>query len=244
MDLNRLTENDLFGRFYLKLRGNTQFDNYFQTIDVLRLFLNSKEWAEVVTGYYINITGNMDAVRLSYFTSNPSGVANCIDSFCTSNNIINSQDPEIPHTTRISEGYGGEELRFRRYLYAYTLVGLDIMSADLVYARRLIATFRLQVMLSRQPYRPHFQRTFEERSPVYNSFSVEQKEQFWQDLSNWPNPPQVNWAHMMVNMILPGDFVAQWNNFLTPQVALNIAQVNNIVRNMGFTVPSGWRPLV
>jgi hypothetical protein len=118
------------------------------------------------------------------------------------------------------------------------------MNTDLVYARRLMATFRLQVMLSRQPYRPHFQRTFEEQSSVYNSFSAEQKEQFWQDLSNWPIIQQVDWAHMMVNMILPGDFVAQWNNFLTPQEALSIIQVNNIVKNMGFTIPGGWRPLV
>jgi hypothetical protein len=243
MDLSRLQESGLFGRFYLKVRGNRQFDTYFQTIDVLRPLLNSGEWNEAVTGYYINVAGNMDTVRLSYFTSNPSRTASCIDSFCTSNNI-QSQNPEIPHATRISEGYGGEELRFRRYLYTYTLIGLDIMSADLLYARRLMATFRLQVMLSRQSYTPHFQRTFEEQSPGYNSLSAEQKEQFWSDLSNWPDLRQVDWAHMMVNMILPGDFVNNWNYFLTPRSALNLDEINRIIQGLGFRIPRNWHPLV
>jgi len=244
MDLSRLQETDLFGRFYLKVQGSRQFDTYFQTIDALRPLLSSKEWGDAVTGYYINVAGNMDTGRLSYFTTNADAVRNCAESFCRQHNIVESQNSELPHATRISERYGGEELRFRRFLCLYTLIGLDIMLANLLNARCLMATFRLQVMLSRQQYRPHFQRTFEKQSPTYNSLSTEQKEQFWQDLSNWPIPQQVDWAHMMVNMILPGDFIARWNCFLTPQTALSIAQVNDIVRSMGFTIPDAWRPLV
>lgn len=243
MDLSRLQESDLFGRFYLKLPGTTQFDNYFQSIDALRSLLSSREWGDAVTGYYINVAGNMDSVRLSYFTSDAARVNSCVNSFCTNNNI-QSQNPELPHTSRISEGYGGEELRFRRYLYIYTLIGLDIIGEDLPNARRLMATFRLGVMLSRQPYKPHFQATFEEQSPAYNSLSAEQKEQFWLDLSNWPNPPQVDWAHMMVNMVLPGDFVTNWNYFLTPRLALNLDEINRCIQGLGFRIPSNWHPLV
>lgn len=241
MDLSRLQENDLFGRFYLKVSGSRQFDTYFQTIDALKPLLNSKEWNETVTGYYINVAGNnMDTVRLSYFSSNADAVRNCAESFCRQHNIVESQNPELPHATRISEGYGGEELRFRWFLYLYTLIGLDIMLANLLNARCLMATFRLQVMLSRQPYRPHFQRKFEEQSSTYNSLSTEQKEQFWLDLANWSNPSQVDWAHLMVNMILPGDFVTQWNYFLTSRPALSINEINNIVRNLGFQIPANW----
>lgn len=240
MDLSKLSEDDLFGRFYLKVLGNSKFDTYFQSVDALRPLLNSREWNEAVTAYYINVAGNMDIVRLSYFTSIADAVQSCLESFCQQNDVIEGQNRELPHSTRISEEYGGEELRFRRFLYLYTLIGLDIMHADLLNARCLMATFRLQVMLSRQLYLPHFQRTFEEQSQIYNSLSQAQKELFWSDLSNWPNPPQVDWAHMMVNMILPGDFVNQWNHFLTPRPALNIAEINNIIRNLGFQIPNNW----
>lgn len=233
----------MFGRFFLKSPGNSQFDSYFDTISALRPLLEGADWNTVVTGYYINVAGNLDAVRLSYFTTHPEDVTSCVDSFCAQSSVTQSQSPEASCATRISEAYGNEELRFRRFLYVYTLIGLDIIRADLVNARRLVATFRLQVMRSRQSYKPHFQRTFEEQSPAYNSFSAEQKEQFWRDLSNWPNPPQVDWAHMMVNMILPGDFVTQWNQFLVPQTALSMAQINALARNMGFTIPNDWRPL-
>lgn len=48
MDLSRLKETDIFGRFYLKLPGDRQFENYFRTIDALRPLLASKEWAHMM----------------------------------------------------------------------------------------------------------------------------------------------------------------------------------------------------
>ncbi len=237
MDLSRLKETDVFGRFYVKLPDNRQFDNYFRTIDALRPLLASKEWDNVVTAYYLNVAGNMDTVRLSYFTANPDNAQNCVESFCRRSNITESQNRELPHSTKIAEKYGGEELRFRRFLYLYTLIGLDIMQANLLNARCLMATFRWQVMLSRQPYRPHFQRIFEEQSPSYNALSDAQKEQFWLDLSNWPNPPQVDWAHMMVNMVLPGDFKNNWDYFLSQKPALRSDEINIKIQGLGFQIP-------
>ena len=122
MDLSRLQETDFFGRFYLKMQGSRQFDTYFQTIDALRPLLSSKEWGNAITGYYINVAGNMDTVRLSYFTANSDDVISCVEFFCQQNNIIESHSRELPHLTRIVEGYGNEELRFRRYLYIYNLI--------------------------------------------------------------------------------------------------------------------------
>lgn len=237
MDLGRLKETDVFGRFYLKLPGDRRFDNYFRTIDALRPLLSSDGWDKAATGYYLNVAGNMDTVRLSYFTADPDNAQNCAESFCQGNNIIEGQNREPPHPTRIAEKYGGEELRFRRFLYLYTLIGLDIMQAVLLNARCLMATFRWQVMLSRQPYQPHFQRTFEKESLSYNALSEKQKEQFWSDLSNWPNPPQVDWAHMMVNMILPGDFKDNWGYFLSQKPALSLDEINIKIQGLDFQIP-------
>jgi hypothetical protein len=241
MNLSRLHTTDLFGRFFLKLSDNEPFTNYFHTINAIRPLLNSRNWHDVVTGYYINVADNMDTVRLSYFTTSPQELNNCVNSFCLQNHI-NIQINESPHLTRTSGGYGNEELRFRRFLYIYTLIGLDIMQANLLNARCLMATFRLQVMLSRQPYPNHFQRTFEAQSPSYNSLSQKQKSQFWSDLSNWPNPPQVDWAHLMVNMILPGDF-RRWEFFCSPHPPISLEEINKIIISWGFQIPNDWHPL-
>jgi len=240
---SRLSEDDLFGRFFLKEPDGIQYNNYYSTINAICPLLKGNDWNECVTGYYINVAGNMDAVRLSFFADDPQNAMKCKDDFCSENNIIEIQPCEYPHEVKISEGYGGEELRFREFLHTYTLIGIDLIGADLLNARCLFATFRLQVMRSRQDYKPHFEGTFEKHSQTYLSLSEENKEQFWSDLSHWPNPPQVDWVHMMVNMILPGDFLPAWNEFLTPKPSLTIDEINRIVASMNFQVPVGWEPM-
>lgn len=240
---SRISENDLFGRFFLKKPDGIQYRNYYSTIVAICPLLHRNDWKECVTGYYINVAGDMDAVRLSFFTVDPQNALKCKDNFCLVNNIVEIQPCEHPHKTRISEGYGSEELRFRNFLYMYTLIGIDLIIADLLNARCLFATFRLQVMRSRQAYKPHFEGTFEKHSQTYLSLSEEGKEQFWSDLSNWPNPPQVDWAHMMVNMILPGDFVPNWNEFLSQKPALTVGEINQIVAPMDFQIPVDWEPM-
>ena len=242
---SRISENDLFGRSFLKKPDGARYYNYYSTIDSIRPLLQSKDWNEYVTGYYVNVSGNMDAVRLSFFADDPQNALKCKDDFCSANNIVEIQPCEYPHKFKVSEDYGGEELRFRKFLHMYTLIGIDLINSDLLNARCLFVTFRLQVMRSRQEYKPHFEGTFEKHSLTYSSLSVEDKEQFWSDLSNWPNPPQVDWAHMMVNMILPGDFVRarEWNDFLTPKPALSIAKINQKIAPMNFQIPVGWEPM-
>lgn len=239
----KISENDLFGRFFLKRPDGEKYHNYYRTIATICSLLQCNDWNECVTGYYINVAGDMDAVRLSYFTSDPQNTLKCKDDFCSANNVAEIQSCEYPHEVKISEGYGGEELRFRKFLHMYTLIGIDLINSDLIKARCLFATFRLQVMRARQAYKPHFEGTFEKCSQTYLSLFEEDKQQFWSDLSNWPNPPQVDWAHMMVNMILPGDFVPAWNDFLSPKPALTIEEINQIVAPMNFQIPVDWEPM-
>jgi hypothetical protein len=240
---SKISENDLFGRFYLKKPGGVKYGNYYSTIKVIYPLLQSDKWKQCVTGYYINVAGDMDAVRLSYFSPDPPKALQCKDDFCSANDLVEIKPSGYPEEANVSQGYGGEELRFRKFLYMYTLIGIDLITTDLLNARCLFATFRLQIMRSRQEYKPHFEGTFEKHSQTYLSLSEKDKDQFWSDLSNWPNPPQVDWAHMMVNMILPGDFVPVWNDFLSPKPALTIEEINKIVAQMNFQIPGGWSPI-
>lgn len=244
MNLSRLTEADLFGRFFLRTLNGGRFDGYYCSLNAIRPLVRSKEWLKSVTGFYINVAGDFNAVRLSYFTSSPDQTRKVVEQFVARHGLKNIQDPEAPHHTRISEGYGGEELRFRRFLSTYTLIGLDIMKADLLNARCLFVTFRWQVMRARKPYKPHFLRTFENQSPFYISLSPRKRDQFWRDLGDWPNPPQVDWAHLFVNMVLGCDWVGAevWRTFLSPGRALSMPEINELIREQGFQIPGNWRP--
>ncbi len=228
ISLDRLTEKDLFGRYLIKAPNGGRFNGYYRSLDVIRPLLDSQEWLTSVTGFYINVAGEFDSVRLSYFTSRPDQTNEVVNRFAMQHKLEKVEPMARAHTVSISQEYGGEELRFRKYLSTYALIGLEIMEADLLNARCLFATFRWQVMRARQPYRPHFITTFESQSSFYNSLLNEQKEQFWQDLAHWPNPPQVDWAHLFVNMVLGCDWNGPkiWPMFLTQQPALTIQEIS------------------
>ena len=242
VDLSRLSETDLYGRFYLKAPNGGRFRGYYHSLEVIRALVRSREWLESITGYYINVSGNNDIVRISYWTVSPEFAKKVVDRFGADHGLEHTRKPTIPEQTRNSDAYGGEELRFRRFLVTYTLMGLEIMETDLLNARSLFATFRWQVMRAGRPYKPHFLKTFQNQSFFYNSLSSAKKEQFWLDLAHWPNPKQVDWAHMFVNMVLGADWFPVWDNFHSPQAELSISEINQLVKNMGFQIPQNWSP--
>lgn len=225
--------NDNLGRFYLRKFGVTGINGYYESLFALEQLLRSQEW-KVTTGYYLNNKSN--SVRLSYFIPPGKDVSELVGDFNKRNGLKHTKPPDMPTQERISKDYGCEELRFRRFLSTYATIGLDIMVENLLHAQRLFATFRFQVMLLRRPYRPHFEATFAKESPYYRALSEDEKKQFWEDMFHWPNPPQVDWAHMFVNMVLGCDW--------SPK-ALSIPEINKILskNSLGFEIPEGWDPL-
>lgn len=237
MNLSQLKETDLFGRFFLKAPNGGKFSGYYRSLEAIRPLLKSKKWSESLTGYYINVTENFDAVRLSYFTTSPDKTKEVVDHFTSEHGLENIKCPEVPRKT-------DDKLRFRKYLVTYTQIGLDIMKAHLLNARCLFATFRWQVMRARKPYKPHFIRTFQTQSPFYNSLSSAEKDQFWKDLAHWPDPLQVDWAHLFVNIVLGCDWNGPrtWYLFLDKKPSLSIQKINEIIREQGFQIPNNWHP--
>ena len=78
-DLTQFKETDLFGRFYLKKPNGGRFQGYYESLNAMRDFLRSKEWLQTVTGYYVNVAGKQDAVRLSYWTTSPQQTRKIVD---------------------------------------------------------------------------------------------------------------------------------------------------------------------
>jgi len=244
MNPNQIKETDLLGRFFLRAPNDGESSDCYRSLEAIRPLLKSKKWSESVTGYYINITDHLDGVRLSYFTSSPEQPKKVVDHFTSEHELENIKCPEVPHKT-------DDELRFRKYLVTYTQIGLDIMKADLFNARCLFATFRWQVMTARKPYKPRFIRTFQTQSPFYNSLSSAEKDQFWKDLAYWPNPPQVDRAHLFVNMVLGFDFIwpEAWSQLLQDGPALSILEINELMKRnrkllkqQYFQIPNNWHP--
>ena len=168
--------------------------------------------------------------------------------FFRNSGIHEIKEFEPPHKKAIASAYGGMnyEERFRNFLANETQIGIELLQGNLLHAKRLFATFRWQVRKATLSFERHFEPTFEKYSPTYNSWTKEEKLQFFRDLKEWPIRYQVDWAHLMVNLILGAD----WNraivhrNYLTPGKPMSISEINKILRKnaMGFQIPPNWKP--
>ncbi len=250
MELKRISKNDLFGRFYIKKPNGAKWDAYYKTIDALRSLFQDHEFTEIINGFYLNIWENFDSVRVSYFvdSANSDKAVSKFKKFIQENELIEIKSKESPRRTILASEYGGEEYeeRFRNFLILETQIGLDLIKNNLLNARILFATYRWRARKASLSFKQHFESTFERDSPTYNALTDDEIEQFFKDLEEWPNPPQVDWAHFMVNFVLGCD----WNNvfsdpnYLSPGNPKSIPEINEIIQNsgLGFQIPFDWKP--
>jgi hypothetical protein len=242
----KVSKGDLFGIFYVRKPDGIKWDSYYRTIDALRPLFKDEEFRTVISGFYLNVCGNSDSVRISYFVDkvNSERAVSVFKDFFSRKGILEIQNSSAPHEDVVAGSYGGAgyEERFRTFLVNETQIGLDLLEGDLLHARMLFAMYRWQVRQSSLHFEKHFEPAFKKYSPIYNSWSVEEKHQFFADLEEWPNPPQVDWAHMMVNFVLGCDwFPVECWMYSKP---LTIPQVNAILGrdDMGFRIPLDWKP--
>jgi len=240
VEIMDISVDDTFGTFYVTNNDKTKIKGYYSTLDALRPLFQLPEWQSVITGYYLNVTGAFNVVRISYFCPVGGDPRDLVRSFLAEHDLSCFTTLEAPLATKVAANYGGEELRFRCYLATYTHIGLDIMRASLHNSQCLFATFRWQVFMAGWDYRQHFAPTFEKLSPFYCGMSDKDRQQFWSDLSYWPNPPQVDWAHIFVNMVLACD----WNELFGleyPRETITIPQINQLLkRDHVFQIPLEW----
>lgn len=232
--------DDLFGRFFLRKKGApSNRDGYYMSLLAIEPLLRSDAWS-LNANHYINIDAKRNSVRVSYFVTKDKDVMPIVATFVSNSDVEHAIPPNLPEATEIATSYGGEELRFRRFLSTYSHIGLDIMTADLFHAICLFVTFRFQIMAPRSPYREHFESTFNRQSFFYREMQEKEKVSFWEDMTHWPNPPQVDWAHMFVNMVLGLDWPIFFQS--SPMNPATLNEINNILRqcNMGIQIPNNW----
>lgn len=250
MTLTRISKNELFGIHYVKHPDGLKWDGYYKTIDVLRNLFADPEFTAIVKGFYLNICGDLDSVRISYFVhhTNKHKTAPKFQQFIQENGLIEVQQHEPPKGIMLAAKYGGKrfEEQFRNFLVLETQVGLDLIRKDLLNARILFATYRWRVRKASLPIREHFEPTFKRNSAVYNSLSDREKTQLFEDLEEWPNPHEVDWAHMMVNFVLGCDWTSVFGDpsYLSRGNPYPILAINRIIEDtgLGFQIPLDWKP--
>jgi hypothetical protein len=124
ISLDRISVDDQFGRVFLRVPDGKVIDGYFQTLKLLDSFVLGDVFLKHVTGFYINVSNGLNSVRLSYFTSDSSKTLQEINESVKRTSLEKFRE-ERPQKSLVSQEYGGEELRFRKYLFIYTLIGLD-----------------------------------------------------------------------------------------------------------------------
>ena len=127
---------------------------------------------------------------------------------------------------------------------AYTKIGLEMMRNNLYHSRCLMATYRFQVRWASLDIRNHFKRSFKILSPTFNSWDNKERDSFLSALEEWPRRQQVDWAHFMVNLILPGDYNAVFRdpNYSHYPHPLSIAEINHFIRLFEFQIRDDWFP--
>jgi hypothetical protein len=210
---DQINTDDLFGRFFFRSRSQpaSEYSN------ILELFAHSNyhtalpDW---VTGFYVN--NSQYGVRFSFF------VRKNIESHTYV--LFRERSDAIETLIRVAEeplkreslsqDYGGNdyELRFRRFLSLQAKIGLEVVKSDAAFARESAIRFRWQAFTISASVRDFWEPVLIKGSNTYGSLAKEQKSEFWDDMARWPNPPQVDWIHLFINLILGFD----WSNVLVP----------------------------
>ena len=248
--MENLTNDNLFGRFFFKCYDVRSIEGYFTCINLLRPLLELEDFASSITGFYMNVSDNLlTEVRLSYFTNNRSITQEIVEKYIEKNTNIILIKSVKPHVKKISQGYGDEELRFRKYLHGYTQIGLDLLSFDKLYARMLVAEYRLTYSPQKISCRPLFEPAFSKHSDFYNQLDSSSKEQLWSDFDYWhltDNPKYIaDWNHMLVNMLLPGDWIHIFPDlFLRKEPGLPISGnlKERMLNYLNLKIPDDWSP--
>ena len=250
MVLSRVSLDDFLGIFFVRKGDTVKWDSYYGTIDSLRPMFEKEEFNDVISGFYLNVVGNNDAVRISYFVA-PENVdmgVKLFKSFFEENGIQEIKGDEYPRETLIASAYGGPEYEqdFRTFLSLQNVIGLELLKNKSLYAKRLFATYRWQVRKAVFSIDAHFKYGLETHSPTFGDFSKEERTKFLELLGNWPNPPQVDWAHMMVNLVLGCDWIDLFGllNYITPGRPTTIREINMHLdrANHNFRIPLDWTP--
>jgi hypothetical protein len=233
----RISEHDLFGRIIIGIPKAENYHDYYSALDIFMPLLRKSDLGKTCTGFYIN--QEKKSIRISYFckTTQRQKLLDKIHKIIHESILKEIFEESLQENVVIANDYGGKqyETRFRRYLSMETKIGLDLIETNSNRAKALAATYRWQVFPTNGSIRTHFEPHFKELSLSYNFLTKAQQEAFWSDFSLWPNPPQVDWAHLFINLILGFDCHKR-RFYEWPFNPLSIEEINSEISSTGIII--------
>jgi len=264
--MNNLTTDSPFGVIFLRFSDLKGLDvnRYFDCLRAVKPLLESSDFTDSTPGFYINYITNSEggnSVRLTYFTENEAKTKNAIEDFLNANSkivLFSSHDSKESQKGNIAEGYGGENLRFRRFLNTYTQIGLDLLDYDILYSRRLVAEYRLTYSTQKISPKPLFEPAFNKHSKFFCQLDSFDIEQLWKDLNFW-HPIKISgyvadWTHFLVNMLLPSDWIylryIQTGELVfkdlflkpDPRPPIKGEERKSLLKYFDLNIPHDWKP--
>lgn len=252
INLNKISSKDSFCRFYVGIeKDKVKYFSYFRSLlllfPILRTNINN-----TATGVYVNTNDWLDGVRISCFTKNIKHTEEAVDKYIGFDNKklfrVDGITKEfslryIEETYSITKEilsvpYKIEETKLRKFLCLCTQIGLDLIEENFILARKMVLRYRLQEFPIRRHPSFFFGAYLRNNSATYNSLSEEEKENFLNNLFHWEDKEQVDLAHFLVNMILPGDFVQKdiWAYLSTLNEPISIDEINKICAESGLDI--------
>lgn len=216
MDLEKVTESDLVGRFFIwdpdvpDIKDRLNIRGYYGIVNRLRPLFKNLQTQQNISSYFLNhikneTTNNKDTVRLTYFVSIESipSTIELIEKYLNDNKLVEHCSREYPH---IDEGM---PLKFRRFVTLNTPIGLDIMDGKkLQNARHLVAKYIFQARPTNptnSQIRHHFEQTFRDNSDTYKSLSKEDTDFYWMNFSKYDKKLRATFEHFLVNLVVGFD---------------------------------------
>lgn len=107
----RVTKEDHWGIYHVKKGSGEKWDSYYNTMDALTPLLELETFARTVSGFYLNICGGFDSVRISYFVdkSDVRTVLLMFTEFFKDNGFVEIEESSPPNPYVVARNYGGEE---------------------------------------------------------------------------------------------------------------------------------------
>jgi len=251
MDTKNPSIDDFLGILFLRCQDLRPINGYFECIDLIRPLLDTLDSQLHTSGFYINVGAGFNAVRLSYLTNDVKATKKVIQEFLNETSGMTLLGSEEPHRVRFSQNYGGNELSFRRFLYAYTKIGLDLLKFDVLYSRKLVAVYRLTYSPQKISCKPLFEPAFYKHSDYFGQMTVSSQRQLWKDLDFWHPIPNsqycADWAHMLVNMLLPGDwiYIPEYSDLFlnrNPKQPIRGRRKAEMLERFSLDLPEEWNP--
>jgi hypothetical protein len=181
---------------------------YFEGISKLAEFLCSDELHKHINGFHLSLWLEF-GIRFTFFTNvdldSEDYLQEQFEKLSFERYLEKVEESPRTEQYEVYCNKGKSYLDFRRYLQLMTNIGLLLLEKDIADTRYMAARYRLEIGPTRVSAKPFFEEWFKDLD-YFKIMDVTIKEELLDGFDFWFTD-RMDWAHMFITMILPGDIV-------------------------------------